>query len=243
MENKPLILIIEDEKMIREFLGAKLETEGMRILMSGSGREGISLASSHCPDLILLDLGLPDIDGMEVLQKLRSWSHIPVIVVSARQQEEDIVLALDSGANDYVTKPFSNSVLMARIRTALRASLPAGTSQPGGTELAFAEGDLRINFEKRLVIKRGEKLHLTPVEYKIFVLLSRNAGRVITYATIRRELWGPYTGDNRAVRVNMANLRRKIEDNPADPHFILTEVGVGYRMIDADTSTVPVKRL
>ena len=234
MVNKPLILMVEDEKAIRDFLSAKMEAEGLRVLTCSSGREAVSLATSHCPDLVLLDLGLPDMDGMEVLQKLRSWSPVPVIVVSARQQEEDIVKALDSGANDYVTKPFSNSVLMARVRTALRGAAPAGANQAGG-ELSFGGGNLRINFEKRLVLKAGEKLHLTPVEYKIFVLLARNSGCVITYAAIRRELWGPYSGDNRAVRVNMANLRRKIEDNPADPRYILTEVGVGYRMEEADS--------
>lgn len=226
-------MVVEDEKAISEFLCAKLETASYRTLAAFTGREAISLAASHCPDLVLLDLGLPDIDGMEVLAELHSWSAIPVVVVSARQDENDIVEALDKGADDYIVKPFSNSVLLARIRTALRKK----TAYSGGaqnTVYLFGGGELRIDSERRLAAVRGEGVHLTPIEYKILVLLARNSGSVMTYAAIRRELWGPYQGDNRTLRVNMANLRRKIEINPADPQYILTEVGVGYRMVECD---------
>lgn len=232
MENKPVIMVIEDEKAISDFLRTRLEADGYRVLPVFSGKEAISLASSHCPDLMLLDLGLPDIDGMEVLASIRGWSTVPVIVVSARQQEQDIVQALDAGADDYIAKPFSNSVLMARVRTALRKGAAGANARKGIR--AFGGGTLHIDYDKRLVTAHGERVHVTPIEYKLLVLLSQHAGRVMTYAAICRELWGPHVGDNRAVRVNMANLRRKIEQNAADPKVLLTEVGIGYRMVEGD---------
>jgi len=229
---KSTILIVEDEKSISDFLSAKLAASGYRPLPVFTGGEALSLAASHCPDLILLDLGLSDVDGLEVLKNLRSWSAVPVIIVSARQGEEEIVQALDRGANDYITKPFSNSVLLARVRTALRS--PGGRSVgPVRQPQSFDGGKLCIDHDKRLVLLEDIPVHLTPAEYKILTLLAQNAGRVITYTALRKELWGPYAGDNRALRVNMANLRRKIEENAADPKYILTEVGVGYRMIES----------
>ncbi len=233
MENRPLIMLVEDEKAISDFLSAKLTANNYRLLTAPSGREAVSLAASHCPDLVLLDLGLPDIDGMEVLAGIRSWSDVPVVVVSARQQENDIVCALDHGADDYITKPFSNSVLMARVRTALRKAAAAKTA-PARQKQTFENGGLCIDHDKRIVTVDNRDVHLTPIEYKILTLLAANAGRVMTYDAIRKHLWGPYAGDNRALRVNMANLRRKIETNSADPRYILTEVGVGYRMMDSD---------
>ena len=233
MENRPLIMLVEDEKAISDFLSAKLSANDYRVLAVPTGKEAVSLAASHCPDLVLLDLGLPDIDGMEVLAALRGWSEVPVVVVSARQQENDIVCALDHGADDYITKPFNNTVLMARVRTALRKSSAAKTGH-GPPKQTFGNGGLCVDQDCRLVTVEGQDVHLTPIEYKILTLLVSNAGRVITYDTIRRHLWGPYAGDNRALRVNMANLRRKIETNSADPNYILTEVGVGYRMMDSD---------
>jgi len=234
---KPTILVVEDEKPISDFLSAKLEASGYRTIPVFTGQESISLVASHCPDLVLLDLGLSDMDGLEVLAKLRSWSAVPVIIVSARQGEEDIVGALDAGANDYVTKPFSNSVLLARVRTALR---PVAGRLVNGVRLlqSFDAGKLCIDCEKRLVLLEGMPVHLTPAEYKILALLAGKAGSVITYTALRRELWGPYAGDNRALRVNIANLRRKIEGNCADPKYILTEIGVGYRMIESDDGPV-----
>lgn len=233
MNNIPVILVVEDDKGIGDFLRAQLEASAYRVVMAATGEQGISLAASHCPELVLLDLGLPDMDGMEVLAAIRGWSTLPVVVVSARRQEEDIVRALDAGADDYITKPFSNSVLMARVRTALRSKALAGGGQPQSRQ-CFGGGSLSIDHERRQVAAWGRNVHLTPIEYKILALLAQNAGQVITYAAIRRELWGPYAGDNRILRVNMANLRRKIEENSADPRFVLTEVGVGYRMVDAD---------
>ncbi|MGI6004009.1 MAG: response regulator [Christensenellales bacterium] len=229
MDNKHVIMVVEDEKAIRDFLKAKLEADCYRVSAVSSGKEAILLAASHCPDLILLDLGLPDMDGMEVLKSIRGWSAVPVVVVSARQQEADIVSALDHGADDYVTKPFSNSVLMARVRTALRKGTALKTDNTLLNQYFDLEG-LRIDYDRRLVTVDGGAVHLTPIEYRILVLLAVNSGRVLTYEFFRRELWGPYGGDNRTLRVNMANLRRKIEKNPADPQYILTEIGVGYRM-------------
>lgn len=232
MENKPVILIVEDEAAIVDFLAAKLESGGYRTLAAANGREAISSATSHCPDLVLLDLGLPDMDGMDVLKFMRGWSALPIIILSARQQEEDIVAALDSGADDYITKPFSNSVLMARVRTALRKGVTR-VDRVNKT-LSFGGGGLSIDFDRRRVSVEGQRVHLTPVEYRILTYLARNAGAVITHTTLLRELWGPYATDNRLLRVNMANLRRKIEANSADPRYILTEVGVGYRMVETD---------
>jgi two-component system KDP operon response regulator KdpE len=233
MATKPVIMVVEDEKAIRDFLAAQLSAGSYRVLEAATGEQAVSMASSHCPELVLLDLGLPDMDGMEVLKAIRKWSAMPVIIVSARQQEEDIVSALDQGADDYIAKPFNNSVLMARVRTALRKKI-AGKEGPHLSRQSFGGGALIVDYAKRIISLNGSVVHLTPIEYKILSLLAQNAGGVITYATIRKELWGPYAGDNRALRVNMANLRRKIEINSADPRFILTEVGVGYRMMESD---------
>ncbi len=233
METRPLILVVEDETAITDFLSAQLLASHYRVLAASTGGQAISMAASHCPDLVLLDLGLSDQDGMVVLASIRTWSTLPVVIVSARSREEDIVQALDHGADDYITKPFSNSILMARVRTALRKRL-ANKDGPAHTKQSFADGRLCLDYGKRLVLLDGAQLHLTPVEYKLLTLLAQSAGQVITYAFLRKELWGPYAGDNRALRVNMANLRRKIEENSADPHFLLTEVGVGYRMIEGD---------
>jgi Response regulators consisting of a CheY-like receiver domain and a winged-helix DNA-binding domain len=181
--------------------------------------------------LVLLDLGLPDVDGMEVLKKIRTFSAVPVMVVSARGNEREKVEALDCGADDYVTKPFSTSELLARIRTALRHSQhQVNTSAlPEGS---FSVGELMIDYEKRKVTVRKKEVHLTPNEYKIVVLLSQYAGRVLTHDFITKAVWGPYLDENRTLRVNMANIRRKIEKNQAEPEYILTEIGVGYRMVE-----------
>lgn len=235
MENKPLILIVEDAKVINDFLKTKLETENYRVISSFTGKEAVSLISSYCPDLILLDLGLPDMDGIDILTELRTWSTIPVIIISARQSEDDIIEALDKGADDYVTKPFNNSVLMARIRMVLRKSIIQKTDNISMKQ-TFGAGDLCIDYDKRIVMTDNNEIHLTPIEYKIITILAQNAGKVMTYNTMCRELWGPYSGDTRTLRVNMANIRRKIEKNSADPVYILTEVGVGYRMIEDDST-------
>ncbi len=234
MSIDPKILIVEDEKKITNFMKATLTANHYEVLTTPSGREAVSLLSSHCPDLMLLDLGLPDIDGLEVIAQARKWSGIPIIVVSARMQEQDKVLALDLGADDYITKPFGTDELLARIRAALRHSLMRKSrSQNIGS---FSTGALNINFEKRLVTVNGEPVHLTQNEYKIVSLLALNAGKVITYDMLLKELWGPgVTENNQMLRVHMANIRRKLEENPAEPRYLFTEVGVGYRMADADT--------
>ncbi len=231
MKNKHLIMIVEDEEAIIEFISVKLELQGYRTLKAVNGKEAISFAASYCPDLILLDLGLPDRDGMEVLEAIRRWSLVPVIIISARQEEKFIVSALDSGADDYITKPFNNVILMARIRTALRKGHMSKIKNSKVNE-SFRLGDLYIDYDKRIVTVGKRVIHLTPIEYRIIVLLSLNAGTVLTHEFLCLELWGPYADKSMALRVNVANLRRKIEKDTADPQYILTEMGVGYRMLE-----------
>ena len=232
MQAKVTILIIEDEKNICEFIAATLKAQGYKAITTALGRDGLSLIASQCPELILLDLGLPDIDGMEVIKQVRSYSAIPIIVISARTQEKEKVMALDLGADDYITKPFGSNELLARIRTALRhGNRPAGGG--AAVDRTYKAKGLVIDFDKRLVTVDGESVHLTQVEFKIVSCLARNSGRVITYDSLISHVWGPYADDNnRILRVNMANIRRKLEKNPAEPQFILTEIGVGYRMAE-----------
>ena len=195
------------------------------------------MARSHCPDLIILDLGLPDMDGVELIGAVRSWSQTPIVVVSARTQEGDKVQALDLGADDYITKPFGTSELLARVRTALRHSQSRASCE-GQTGL-FTAGGLQIDYDKRRVSVDGGAVHLTQTEYNIVALLSAHAGRVLTYDFLMKEIWGPcLTGSNQILRVNMANIRRKLEKNPAEPRYIFTETGVGYRMADAQEASV-----
>lgn len=233
MQNKHLIMIVEDEEPIIDFISVKLELQGYRTLKAVNGQEAISFATSYCPDLILLDLGLPDMDGMEVLAAIRRWSLIPVIIISARQEEKYIVSALDSGADDYITKPFNNVILMARIRTALRKGHISKIKNSNVNEF-FTLGDLHIDYDKRIVTLDNKEVHLTPIEYRIIVLLSLNAGTVLTHEFLCQELWGPYVDKSKALRVNVANLRRKVEKDTAEPKYILTEMGVGYRMLEGD---------
>lgn len=229
------VLIIEDDIAIRSFMRRMLEANGYETVTAQTGREAISLLKSHCPDAAILDLGLPDMDGMDVLADLRSWSLMPVIVVSARADEREKVLALDAGADDYVTKPFGTSELLARIRTALRHARMAGTGTGVAKDNRFTARDLVIDYDKYRVYIGGRDANLTQNEFKLVALLGRYAGRVLTYDYLIREIWGPNkTYDNQILRVNMANIRRKIEKNPAEPEYIFTEVGVGYRMIEGD---------
>ena len=229
MTNRQTMLIIEDEKNIGNYIETILISNGYKALRAMNGMSGLSMCTSHHPDLILLDLGLPDIDGMDVLERIRGFSGVPVIVISARTQEREKVKALDVGADDYITKPFGSEELLARIRTALRHSNQAGSSQL--QEQIYSCDGLTIDFEKRLVTLEGEEIHLTQIEYKLVSLLAKNGGKVLTYDFILKEIWGPYADtDNQILRVNMANIRRKLEKNPAEPHYIYTEIGVGYRM-------------
>lgn len=233
---KSSILLIEDEENIRSFIATTLKNQNYKITTASTGTEGLHLCASLCPDIVLLDLGLPDIDGMEVIKRLREWSSIPVIVISARSHEQEKAKALDLGADDYITKPFGTVELLARIRTSLRHSSRLST---GNTARSFSyhHGDLVIDFEKHLVTLSGEMIHLTQIEFKLLSLLAMNSGKVLTYSYIMEQIWGPYVdSNNQILRVNMANIRRKIEKNPATPEHVYTEIGIGYRMAECDQS-------
>ena len=235
MACKQKILIVEDDISISHYLRMSLNANGFDTVTAKTGQEAWSMLTSHCPDVVLLDLGLPDMDGMQLITSVREWSQMPIIVVSARTHETEKVAALDAGADDYLTKPFGTSELLARIRTAIRHTTTV--EQNGGMRNSgiLKVGRMTIDYEKRHVYVDGNDVHLTQNEYKIVALLGRYAGRVLTYDTIIKELWGPSaSGDNQILRVNMANIRRKIENNPAKPEFIFTEIGVGYRMLDSD---------
>ncbi len=230
---KDKILVIEDEQTISNFIGAILTANGYDVLVARTGMMAESMISSHCPDIIILDLGLPDMDGMTILKNVRSWSKVPIIVVSARCHEKDKVAALDAGADDYLTKPFGTEELLARIRAAVRHTrTPLGNDTVANTGI-FQTGDLTIDYAKHRVYVAGVDAKLTQNEYKLVSLLGLHAGKVLTYDYLIRELWGPSARtDNQILRVNMANIRRKIEKNPAQPVYIFTEVGVGYRMAE-----------
>lgn len=224
------VLIIEDEKNISDFMSKALKSNGYRVITAVSGKAGLSLISSQCPDIILLDLGLPDIEGNDVITSVRKWTSCPIIVVSARTGERDKVSALDLGADDYITKPFGTPEMLARIRASLRHSNRMDSNSALYIRPYRCRG-LLLDFDKRMLTVDGKEVHLTQIEYKIVAFLARNSGKVMTYSAIMSNVWGPFTGDNnRILRVNMANIRRKIEQNPSKPQFLFTEVGVGYRM-------------
>ncbi|MEA4898010.1 response regulator [Bacillota bacterium Meth-B3] len=234
MSNKQMVLIVEDEHNILSFIRTTLSANGYKVIEARDGRQALQMIASHCPDMVILDLGLPDMDGLVILKQVRTWSRLPILVVSARDRERDKVEALDLGADDYITKPFGTSELLARIRTALRHA------QAGGATVAdvFTCGGLSIDLFKRRVTVDGAEAHLTQNEYKIVTLLSKYAGRVLTYDFIIQQVWGPHAQrDNQILRVNMANIRRKLEKNPATPAYIVTEIGVGYRMAEADAES------
>ena len=235
MTNKQVILIIEDEKNIGNYIETIVISNGYKALRAMNGMSGLSLCTSHHPDLILLDLGLPDIDGSEVLERVRGFSAVPVIVISARTQEAEKVQALDQGADDYITKPFGSEELLARIRTALRHTRTLTSNDKLANTGKFQTGDLLIDYDKHRVYLAGVDVRLTQNEYKLVALLGLHAGKVLTYDYLIRELWGPSArNDNQILRVNMANIRRKIEKNPAQPAYIFTESGVGYRMVEGN---------
>lgn len=235
MEVRDRILIIEDDRSIRKFFRTILEANRYDVILADTGEEGYSLITSQCPDLVILDLGLPDIDGMEILSRLRKWSGMPVVVISARSHEKDKVEALDLGADDYITKPFGTSEMLARIRAAIRHSRTGYQGPAGGMTGVFEAKDLLIDYDKHRAYKGGLDLNLTQNEFRLVSLLSRYAGKVLTYDFMIREIWGPnMENNNRILRVNMANIRRKLEKNPAQPEYIFTEIGVGYRMIEPE---------
>ncbi len=219
------VLVIEDELPIRRFLRASLASAGYRVSEAESGEEAFKMAARQPPDLVILDLGLPDVDGQDVLERLREWYTQPILVLSARDQESQKIRALDHGADDYVTKPFGVGELLARIRTALRHSRRTG---PEAT--SFTVGDLRVDLTARLVYRGETEVHLTPLEYKLLVTMLKHGGKVLTHRFLLREVWGPGNSqENHYLRVFVAGLRRKLETDPARPRYILTEQGVGYR--------------
>ncbi len=224
------VLVIEDEAPIRRFLRASLESQGLKMLEAAAGQEGLLLATSYKPDVLLLDLGLPDIDGLEIIRRIRDWSAMPIIILSARGKDADKIAALDAGADDYLTKPFSVGELIARIRVALRHTAKA---QQAAERPVFQAGDLRVDFTKRQVCVRDVEVHLTPIEYNLLAVLVRYAGRVVTHRQLLKEVWGAHsTEQSHYLRIYMHQLRRKLESDPAKPEFLLTEPGVGYRLKD-----------
>mgnify|MGYP000883445058 CR=1 FL=1 len=228
---KTTVLVIEDEGYILRILESVLTAGGYQVITAQNGLEAQLAISSYVPDIILLDLGLPDMDGLQILTQLRQWTKMPVIVVSARSTEKDKVTALDNGADDYISKPFSAPELLARMRAVLRRNTPTDTMDG-----AYRVGEFCINFEKRQVTVDNGIVHLTQIEYRIVELIARQSGKVLTYGQIIRNIWGPFAdvNNNRIVRVNMSNIRQKIEKDRMAPKYILTEIGVGYRMAEKD---------
>lgn len=226
-EGTPLVLLIEDEPQMRRFLRAALESHDYRLVEATTSREGLAQATSRNPDVILLDLGLPDGDGIDLARRIREWSVTPIVVISARGKEQDKVAALDAGADDYLTKPFGTDELLARLRVALRhAARVAAPAEP-----VFSVGELRVDLAARRVFVGSSEVHLTPTEYKLLTVLVRHAGKVVTQRQILKEVWGPNAVEHtHYLRVYMAQLRHKIEQDPTRPHHLQTEVGVGYRL-------------
>ena len=226
----PIILLIEDDAHIRRFLRASLVTQGYELIEAETGKEGLALAASRVPDVFLLDLGLPDMEGLEVIKQLRAWSGVPIIVLSARGQERDKVANLDAGADDYLTKPFGIGELLARMRVALRKAMP---TEEGKQEVLYSLGDIKVDFERRLVFRGPEEVHLTPIEYKLLSVLLKHRGKVVTHRQLLKEVWGPsHVEQNPYLRIFILNLRRKLENDPTRPQYLLTEPGVGYRLRD-----------
>ena len=229
--NQAQILIVEDEAPIRNLISTTLKAHGYKYLTAAGGEEAILEAVSHNPDVVLLDLGLPDMDGVEIITKIRSWSNMPIIVISARSEDSDKIAALDAGADDYLTKPFSVEELLARLRVTLRRLHYTGAEAREG-DAVFQNGGLKIDYPAGCVYLQEQEIHLTPMEYKLLCLLAKHVGRVLTHAFITREVWGSaWENDISSMRVCMATLRKKIEPNPAQPIYIQTHVGVGYRML------------
>lgn len=224
----PVVVLIEDEPQILRFLRATLTSQGYRLFEATTGADGLVEVGSRLPDVVILDLGLPDMDGLDVIRRLRQWSAVPIIVLSARGQERDKVTALDAGADDYVGKPFGAGELLARIRVALRHT--AGASHED-EDAAFRVGELQVHLLRRQVVVGDREIRLTPIEYKLLATLTRHAGKVVTHQQLLREIWGPtHTDQAHYVRVYMAHLRHKLEAEPARPRYLLTEPGVGYRL-------------
>jgi two-component system KDP operon response regulator KdpE len=228
VEDKELILLIEDEPQMRRFLRITLQSHGYRLIESATAHDGMMQATTRNPDVVLLDLGLPDLDGLEITKRLREWSQTPIIVISAREQEQDKVKALDAGADDYLTKPFNAGELLARIRVALRHAARQNADQQ---EPVFVLHDLRVDLAQRLVYLDDKEVHLTPIEYKLLTVLIRHAGKVITHRQLLKDVWGPaHVEELQYLRVYMTQLRHKLEVDPTRPRFLMNEPGIGYRL-------------
>ncbi len=232
--NKPVILVVEDDAPVRNLMSTTLKTHEYKYLTAPTGREAVMLASSHNPDVMFLDLGLPDMDGVEVIRQIRSWSNMPIIVISARSEDEDKISALDAGADDYLTKPFSVEELLARLRVTIRrlSMMNAGS---GAESSVYVNGKLKIDFPAGCAFLDGEQLKLTPIEFKLLCLLARNTGKVLTHTYITQKIWGrSWDNDIASLRVFMVTLRKKLEPTHDAPQFIQTHVGIGYRMLKTE---------
>lgn len=229
--NKIQILVVEDDSPIRNLITTTLKTNNYRYLTAVNGENAITQTASHNPDIILLDLGLPDIDGVEVIKKIRTWTNTPIIVISARTEDDDKIEALDAGADDYLTKPFSVDELLARLRVTVRRLALMSTDMDRNASV-FENGNLKIDYAAGCAYLKGEELHLTPIEYKLLILLSKNVGRVLTYTFITQNIWGSsWENDVASLRVFMATLRKKLEKDADSPQYIQTHIGIGYRML------------
>ena len=232
--NKPLVLVVEDDRLVRNLIVTTLKSHDYRYLTAENGKTAIMEASSHNPDIVLLDLGLPDIDGAEVITNIRGWSNMPIIVISARSEDSDKITALDAGADDYLTKPFSVEELLARLRVTQRRLLLLKSSNDAGKPV-FQNGELKIDYAAGCVYLKGEEMHLTPIEYKLLCLLSHNVGKVLTHTYITMQIWGSSReNDIASMRVFMATLRKKLEPEKTSPQYIQTHIGIGYRMLRVD---------
>lgn len=232
--NKPLVLVVEDDRPVRNLIVTTLKSHDYRYLTAENGKTAIMEASSHNPDIVLLDLGLPDIDGAEVITNIRGWSNMPIIVISARSEDSDKITALDAGADDYLTKPFSVEELLARLRVTQRRLLLLKSSNDAGKPV-FQNGELKIDYAASCAYLKGEEMHLTPIEYKLLCLLSHNVGKVLTHTYITMQIWGSSReNDIASLRVFMATLRKKLEPKKTSPQYIQTHIGIGYRMLRVD---------
>lgn len=232
--NKPLVLVVEDDRPVRNLIVTTLKSHDYRYLTAENGKTAIMEASSHNPDIVLLDLGLPDTDGTEVITNIRGWSNMPIIVISARNEDSDKITALDAGADDYLTKPFSVEELLARLRVTQRRLLLLKSSNDAGKPV-FQNGELKIDYAASCVYLKGEEMHLTPIEYKLLCLLSHNVGKVLTHTYITMQIWGSSReNDIASLRVFMATLRKKLEPEKTSPQYIQTHIGIGYRMLRVD---------
>lgn len=233
MGNKPLILVVEDDAAVRSLMAVTLDTQGYRYHLAANGAEALIEASTHRPDVMLLDLGLPDMEGVDIIRKVRTWTAMPIIVISARSEDGDKVEALDAGADDYLTKPFSVDELLARLRVALRRLNTEG--QIGQESAVYENGNLSIDYAAGCACLSGEEIHLTPIEYRLLCLLAKNTGKVLTHNYILKEIWGSYTAtDVGSLRVFMATLRRKLQAGDDAQPYIQTHIGIGYRMLRQD---------